>query len=198
MAVNLTAQRFLDLAAGADVLAGEVSRKSIRMDEAEFRRFYERTAGKLRSYISLMCGDRDLADDLLQECFYRLVRAELPELNEFQVRSYLYKTAGSLVSDHWRAAKREQRWREKVVPQPAPISGVGFGQDMRRLFGELKPQQQSLLWLAYVEGFNHREIAESLGLKEGSVRVVLSRARGKLSAVLREKGLVPKHAKERS
>ena len=67
-----------------------------------------------------------------------------------------------------------------------------------RLFGELKPQQQSLLWLAYVEGFNHREIAESLGLKEGSVRVVLSRARGKLSAVLREKGLVPKHAKERS
>ncbi len=168
------------------------------MDEAEFRRFYERTAGKLRSYISLKCGDRDLADDMLQECFYRLVRAELPELNEFQVRSYLYKTAGSLVSDHWRAVKREQRWRAKTVPQPAPISGVGFGQDMMRLFGELKPQQQSLLWLAYVEGFSHHEIAESLGLNEGSVRLVLSRARGKLSAVLREKGLVSKHAKERS
>lgn len=191
MVANTDIHRFLDLAAGADAPTADSSRESIRVDEAEFRRFYERTAGNLRSYITLTCRDRDLADDLLQECFYRLVRARLPELNEFQVRSYLYKTAGSLVADHSRAARRERGWRDKTVLRSSRTGGVSMSRDMMRAFSDLKPQQQSLLWLAYVEGFNHREIAESLDMKEASVRVVLSRARAKLAAILTERGLAP-------
>jgi len=41
-----------------------------------------------------------------------------------------------------------------------------------------------MLWLAYVEQASHREIASALAVKEGSVRVLLSRARQKLAVAL--------------
>ena len=63
--------------------------------------------------------------------------------------------------------------------------------DMQRVFETLKPRQQHLLWLAYVEGFNHDEIAEVIGVKANSVRVLLSRARSELAARLSDRGLAP-------
>ena len=47
------------------------------------------------------------------------------------------------------------------------------------------------LWLAYVEGASHREIASSLGMAEGSVRVVLYRARKRLAGMLQDHGWGP-------
>jgi RNA polymerase sigma-70 factor (ECF subfamily) len=43
------------------------------------------------------------------------------------------------------------------------------------------------MWLAYVEGADHREIAAALGLRERSVRVLLHRARRKLATLLRQR-----------
>ena len=45
-------------------------------------------------------------------------------------------------------------------------------------------KQRTLLWLAYVEEYSHREIAEILEISEGSVRVLLHRARGRLRGSL--------------
>ena len=42
------------------------------------------------------------------------------------------------------------------------------------------------MWLAHVEGASHREIAAALGLREGSIRVLLSRARRRLADLLRK------------
>ena len=60
---------------------------------------------------------------------------------------------------------------------------------MRNVFDTLKPQERSLLWLAYVEGASHAEIADILSLQEGSIKVLLSRARHRLSTALAAKGL---------
>ena len=53
----------------------------------------------------------------------------------------------------------------------------------------MSPQQRSLLWLAYVEGYRHDEIASMLKLREKSVRVLLYRARRKLSEICRSMGI---------
>jgi RNA polymerase sigma-70 factor (ECF subfamily) len=57
---------------------------------------------------------------------------------------------------------------------------------MQRALGELAPRERALVWLAYVEGASHAEIAAALGLSALSVRVLLFRARGKLARILRQ------------
>jgi RNA polymerase sigma-70 factor (ECF subfamily) len=71
------------------------------------------------------------------------------------------------------------------VPEPS-IGTPDFAArlDVGRLFRRLRPLDRQLLWLAHVEGEDHRSIAAALGLRERSIRVLLSRARHKLAALL--------------
>ena len=182
----------------ATAAANALSRSSLAenekarpMDQAQFRAFYQRTAPALRAYISRSCGSVDLADDILQDAFLRFLRAAPAEMEEPQMRSYLYRTAESLISDHWRKWKREQRWEFDSMFQKEAPPDREMGGDMTRAFRQLKPDHRSLLWLAYVEGFDHREIAAARGVGEKSVKVLLFRARKALAAILERAGLGP-------
>jgi RNA polymerase sigma-70 factor (ECF subfamily) len=181
-------------------------------DEASFNAFYSDTAPKLWSYIRRGLGDGALADDILQETFYRFIRADLPKLERAQMKAYLYRTAASLIADYWRRSKREQRWSfktlfgrqtyENIRPGETPGAEVpvedagaaaqntGLDNDVICVFERLKPREQALLWLAYVEGFDHREIALALQLREKSISVLLFRARKKFASFLTKEGLV--------
>ena len=102
------------------------------MNPTAFRAFYEQSAPALRSYLRYSCRNASLADDLIQETYLRLLRVELPELNEPARKSYLYKTARSVMLDHYRRTRRETQgpdddWLEQVPaaelddpPGPAP------------------------------------------------------------------------------
>ena len=162
-----------------------------RMDEAAFSVFYNQTAPRLWSYIRRTSGDAAWADDLLQETFYRFLRADLPEMDIARSRAYLYRIASSLISDHWRQQKRERRWSFLSNFRSEPFAKPQSAGDGMRVFEQLKIQEQSLLWLAYVEGFDHREIAVALQLREKSVRVLLFRARKKLAGLLVKQNIGP-------
>ena len=135
-----------------------------------------------------------MADDILQDAFLKFLRVAPGDLEPSQQKAYLYKIASSLLVDHWRRLNREQRWDWKAFAgkQKTTETKMELGHDLSKVFQTLKPQQRSLLWLAYVEGFEHREIASMLGLRENSVKVLLFRARRKMADTLREKGLGPK------
>lgn len=160
-----------------------------RMDEAAFQDFYSEVAPKLRAYVRRAASDAALADDILQDTFHRFLRAELPALERHQLKAYLYRTASSLLADHWRRLKRERRWSLDSFFGRQAEESAGQGGDALRLFARLKPQEQALLWLAYVEGFDHREVASALQLREKSVRVLLFRARKKLASLLTNQGI---------
>jgi RNA polymerase sigma-70 factor, ECF subfamily len=175
------------------------------VDQATFHAFFKDTAPALKGYLRLRCRNAALADDLLQETYLRLLRRPLPTLGTAQLKSYLYKTASSVCADHYRARRQEAPWKEETSDDAAgtdsddPI-GLADGSapdslelplDMQRVFATLKPRQQSLLWLAYVEGFTHDEIAEVIGVNVGSVKVLLSRARALLAEKLNDLGLAP-------
>jgi RNA polymerase sigma-70 factor (ECF subfamily) len=159
------------------------------VDEITFQALYDRMAPSLRPYLRMLCRSSTLADDLLQETFLRFLRAEVPGLEDHQVRAYLYKTATAVANDHWRSAQRERRKTEAWIPERELPGNPELSHDMERLFKTLDSRQQSLLWLAYVEGFSHSEIAALLGLKEQSVKVVLLRARRQLAEMLKAEGL---------
>ena len=60
--------------------------------------------------------------------------------------------------------------------------------DMEKTFKLLKPKERNLLYLAYVEGYSHSEIAGITGVKVKSVKVQLFRIKTKFAAILRQKG----------
>lgn len=156
------------------------------MDEATFEQFYREMARPLWSYIYRVSGgNAALSDDLTQDAFCRFLRAPHAQLDHSQMKSYLYKIATNLLRDHWREMKREGHLdQESEALERAVAAGAALGLDFARVFQRLKPQEQTLLWLAYVEGSEHREIARALDLKEKSVRVLLFRARKRLAGLL--------------
>ena len=157
------------------------------MTEQEFVGLYQRAAPALRSYLRLLCRNAALADDLLQDSFLRMLRVDVSRLAEHQLKSYLYKAATSVARDHFRAQKREVQGLSDLQVESESMVDLDLPHDMNLALRTLKPQQQVLLWLAYVEGFEHREIARLLGLGEKSVRVVLFRARQQLATILNER-----------
>src|SRR6476620_9837138 len=78
---------------------------ALAMDEDAFRGFYERTSRALWGYLSRTSGDRQVADDLLQECYYRLLKSTVVFENEAHRRNYLYRIATNLVRDSKRGTR---------------------------------------------------------------------------------------------
>lgn len=161
-----------------------VAATAARLDEQAFRLFYERTARPLRRYLLRMLNDASAADDLLQESYLRLLKAKLPEgASEEHAKNYLFRIATNLIKD------RKTDGRETAIMDDWAVAGTQTNDgDMTRMLGQLKPAERELLWLAYVEGFNHSEIAGMMGLRPASVRPLLWRARHALASVLRQGG----------
>lgn len=160
------------------------------INEAQFEAFYRSSAGSVWSYIYRMTGNASTADDLLQKTFFRFLRSNPTLQNDDHLRRYIYKTATNLVFDHFREAKRQRTIAEVPLPE-LRTDQTELRYDMMRVFAELKPQERALLWLAHVEGSSHAEIAETLGVKEKSVKVILFRARKRLGDLLTKRGLAP-------
>lgn len=159
------------------------------MDEEAFRAFYDRTARGVWLYLVRITGDRHTADDLLQEAFYRFLRAATDYENETHRRNSLYRIATNLARD----AKRRNLLLPLLGAQSSDIEHVAASDgpesperaaDVTRAMSRLKPREREILWLAYAEGASHREIADVLGLNPASMKVMLFRARRKLASLL--------------
>ncbi|HXU17190.1 MAG TPA: RNA polymerase sigma factor [Terriglobales bacterium] len=154
-----------------------------RMEESAFRLFYEQTSTPLLRYLLGATRKRDVAEDLLQETYCRFLTTDVPEMEEREARSYLFRIATNLMHDRWRHA-REDSLPERSVPDVSPAPQFERRLSVRQAFERLKPRERQLLWLAYVEGSNHCEIADCTGLRAGSVRLLLFRARHKLAELI--------------
>ena len=155
----------------------------LAMDEQTFRAFYDRTAPGLWAYLSRLSGDRQLADDLLQESYYRLLRSRETFEGEAHQRNYLFRIATNLVRDARRG--RFGGWRNVALPDlPAAPQAVEDRADVQRALARLKPRDRALLWLAYAQGSSHSEIAGVLGVKTGSIKLLLHRARRRMAEML--------------
>jgi RNA polymerase sigma-70 factor, ECF subfamily len=151
-------------------------------DEDAFTDFYYRMAPDLYGYVAKVMHDSGVADDVLQIAFLRLLRA--PAMDDQHRRAYLYRAATSVMIDRWRLLERERHYLQEAASD-RPSENREQSMDVKRLFERLSERERSLLWLAYAEGFDHREIALILGMSEKSVKVVLFRVRQKAKALLR-------------
>jgi RNA polymerase sigma-70 factor, ECF subfamily len=154
------------------------------MDEQTFQAIYDGTAKPLWAYIARLSGRPDVANDLVQETFCRFLTAQLRNMEPAQARPYLFRIATNLLNDRWRKGE-DTKWSE---PEEAGFERDLDAQiDVRYLMQQLKPRERQLLWLAYVEGMTHGEIAKSTGLHSMSIRILLFRARQRAAELLRQK-----------
>jgi RNA polymerase sigma-70 factor (ECF subfamily) len=160
-------------------------------DADSFEALYGRTSPRIAAYLRRVTGSPDWAEDLLQDTYVRYLNAERPPMDERQTISYLYRIATNLVYDGWRAMRREREWEEVAPAEETLPEPVGLKRDVEVALARLSARERALVWLAYVEGYAHRDIARVVGVKDTSVRVLLFRARRKLARILEEAGLAP-------
>lgn len=174
-----------------DAAASEAD-EIFQMDEDAFRLFYERTARPVWAYLARMTGDTRLADDLLQEAYYRFLRAKPAHDTDAHRRNYLFRIATNLVYDMRRRPRVEavqitEDFAHADPRQADPAAETARRLDLSSAMARLKPRERELLWLAYAQGSSHQEIAETLRLKTSSIKALLFRARRRLATVLRER-----------
>jgi RNA polymerase sigma-70 factor (ECF subfamily) len=137
----------------------------------------------------------------------RLDRAAAEAIETFQMdedtfRAFYDRTAASVWAYLFRIAtnRAHDRYRRRrgIVNVPVPaehepealvdahdVAGDAERRtDLGRAMAQLKLRERELLWLAYGHGASHEEIAESLGLRKSSIKMLLFRARRRLAAVL--------------
>ena len=124
------AQTAAALAATAD--------EPLQMDEEAFRGFYDRTSRMLWAYLERLTGDRQSADDLLQESYYRFLRSGATLDGEAHRRHYLFRIATNLVRDRIRRSRTRptplaQEYVEAAAAPGVPQSAVerAAGSDAR-------------------------------------------------------------------
>ena len=168
--------------------AFDEAERTFQMNEDAFRVFYDQTARQVWLYLARMTGDRRLADDLLQESYYRFLRASSSFSSDEHRRHYLFRIATNLVYDHRRHARLVAAGERDQAAQPVEgadaADRIGRQIDLTRAMQQLKPRERSLLWLAYAQGWSHEEIAATHGLKTASLKALLHRARRRLKALL--------------
>jgi RNA polymerase sigma-70 factor (ECF subfamily) len=173
------------------------------MDHDAFQVFFEATRGPLQGYLRRVSGDPALAEDMLQESYIRFLNHPPKATGSASQRAYLFTLASNLLRDHWRL-ERPWSWLpwvrgdgdeddgpdepEPACDRPLPDRVIAGRLAVQRGFETLSRRQRSLLWLAHGEGFDHRELARLFRLSEGSVKVLLHRARKKMADSLKENG----------
>ena len=174
--------------------AFDEAERTFQMNEEAFRLFYDQTARQVWLYLARMTGDRRLADDLLQESYYRFLRAGASFSSDEHRRPSLFRIATNLVYDHRRRVRVGHAAIGEREAATRPAAGGDVADriarqiDLARAMEQLKPRERSLLVLAYAQGWSHEEIAATLGLKAASLKALLHRARGRLKALLGSPG----------
>jgi RNA polymerase sigma-70 factor (ECF subfamily) len=145
----------------------------------EFESLFQQLYPSLFRYFHRLTGDSDVADDIAQEAFVRLLKQSLPEA---EVRPWLFTVAMNLVRDHARKIERRQRLLTTapvmVSSFASPDEGVERGeqvQAVRVVLDQLSERDQQLL-LMREEGFKYEEIARVIGVAPASVGTLIARA----------------------
>lgn len=170
--------------------------KGLLRTEEAFRSFHGRTATALWAYVARSSSPQ-LAEDLVQEAYFRLLRADFEPKDESHARNYLFRIATNLLTDHYRKRGRRPEMTADPADEEIPAADIAVSDrvaleiDLSSALSDLSRRDRQLLWLAHVEGLSHAEIAAALEIKATSIRSMLFRARARLSETLRQRNEPP-------
>jgi RNA polymerase sigma-70 factor (ECF subfamily) len=164
-----------------------------RGDRSAFGELVDRHKDGLVSYLTRLTGSKSQAEDLAQEAFLRLYEKGHHYAEQGRLQSYLYRIATNLLRSELR---RNQRWlrlrsifsdsnghRSEPVQQAEVLHGE-LSQQLTRALASLPLHYRAPIVLSYLEDRSHQEIADLLGIEEGTVKSRLHRGRALLRSEL--------------
>lgn len=155
------------------------------MDEHEFDDFYSASFQRVVGQVYAMIGDRDEAQDCVQEAFVRawahrrkLERTEYPE-------AWVRTTAHRLAISRWRRTIHGRRPVDRAVgaaTETAPPSEAHVA--LVAALKQLPEAQRQALVLHHIADLPVHVVARQVGVPEGTIKARLSRGRTALAALL--------------
>jgi RNA polymerase sigma-70 factor (ECF subfamily) len=172
--------------------------------EAAYRELIRRYERPLFSLLFRMVRDRELAEDLAQETFIKVLNAIESYRPEYKFSSWIFKIANNAAIDHLRRRELDTLSLEGSphaetadaieatalqigARQESPLDEVAareLGGQIEAAIAQLRPEYRSCILLRHVEGRAYEEIAEILSLPLGTVKTYIHRARHELRQAL--------------
>jgi len=170
-------------------------------DTLAFERLYARHKGPLFRFLLRQCNDRDLAGDLFQEAWARIIKARLSYEPDALFTTYMYQIARNLLIDEWR--RRGRRPADQAGDNDDPDAqstqcsaadaaiGLEAAEAVRRSLAALPDEQREAFLLREEGGLSLAEIASVTGVAEETAKSRLRYAVSKLRRSLLEQGAWP-------
>lgn len=184
----------------------EVVRHAVIGREAAYRELIRRYQRPVFSLVFRMVRDRELAEDLAQETFVKVLNAIDSYRPEYKFSSWIFKIANNAAIDHLRrrnldtlsldgsphaetAEAIEATTLQISDGAESPLDEVAnreLGSRIERAINRLRPEYRNCILLRHVDGRPYEEIAEILDLPLGTVKTYIHRARNELRILLAE------------
>ena len=162
-------------------------------DLTAFEELYRAHAGKLFSVACRMLGNPADAEDLLQEIFLTAHRKLDSFRGEAALGTWLYRLATNQCLDYLRSrAARTNQVTDALEDEAGPFEPAGrtlaeqtvTKMDLERALARLPEGCRAAFVLHDVQGLEHREVAEALGIAEGTSKSQVHKARLRLRSLL--------------
>ncbi len=171
-------------------------RRAIGRDANAFGKLYDMYVDRIYRHVYYRVGNVADAEDLTQQVFLKAWQAiDRYKKMASPFVAWLMTISHNLVVDFYRTKKDKSYLEPDVTadnstPSPERVAEVHLEQQqLRRVILQLRGDQQQVILLRFIEGFEFKEIASLLGKSEGAIRVILHRALAALRHILeKEKG----------
>jgi RNA polymerase sigma-70 factor (ECF subfamily) len=139
----------------------------------------------LRRYARALVGDRDGADDLVQDTLERAVR-KFHLWKPGDLRAWLFSIMHNVFVNQLKARKiaPEVEIDEEMIAARIPTATSADVLDLQRALGTLAPEQREVVLLVALEDMTYADVSRALGIPIGTVMSRLSRGRERLRKVM--------------
>ena len=177
----------------------EIIRSVLRGNVNDFEKLVTAYEKNVYSLALRMVGDPEDAADMTQETFIKAYRALSSFRGDSKFSSWLYRIASNVCLDFLRSRSRHPQVSLSTVdeddratfelpdmrqnPEEQLMKKLGM-EAVRRGLEQLPEQQRQILVLRELGGLSYAELAQTLGLEEGTVKSRIFRARKRLCALL--------------